>query len=91
MGQLSAAISKQILKEKGSVKLGIRDIFYTQVVHGNIDFAQTEATFRNARDSRQVSATFTYRFGKPIKGSQPHRKAGGADNEKERVKAGGNN
>ncbi len=91
MGQLSAAIAKQLLKEKASLKLGIRDILYTQQVRGNIDFQQTEATFHNSRDSRQVSMTFTYRFGKPIKGSQSHRKAGGADNEQNRVKVGGNN
>jgi iron complex outermembrane receptor protein len=91
MGQLSAAVAKQLLKEKASLKLGIRDILYTQQVKGNIDFQQTEATFHNSRDSRQVSLTFTYRFGKPIKGSQPNRKAGGADNEQNRVKVGGNN
>jgi iron complex outermembrane recepter protein len=90
MGQMSAAVSKQIFKEKGSLKLGIRDILYTQQVYGNINFQQTEATFHNSRDSRQVSFTFTYRFGKPIKGSQPRKTNGGAD-EQNRVKVGGNN
>ena len=91
MGQASAAVSKQILKEKGSLKLGIRDMFYTGAVKGTIDFQQTQATFHNTRDSRQVSLTFTYRFGKPIKGPQPRRNAGGANDEQNRVKTGGNN
>jgi hypothetical protein len=91
LGQASAAIAKQVLKEKGSLKLGIRDIFYTQQVKGYINFQQTEATFHNSRDSRQVSLTFTYRFGKPIKGTQNNRHSGGADEEANRVKAGGNN
>ena len=90
MGQMSAAVSKQIFKEKGSLKLGVRDILYTQQVYGTINFQQTEATFHNARDSRQVSFTFTYRFGKPIKGTQQRKSNGGAD-EQNRVKVGGNN
>jgi iron complex outermembrane recepter protein len=90
-GQMSAAVSKQILKEKGSLKLGIRDAFRTQIIKGTIDFQQTDASFKNSRDSRQVSLTFTYRFGKPIKGVQPHRNTGGANDESNRVKTGGNN
>lgn len=91
MGAASAAISKQLFKEKANVKLGIRDMFYTQQAKGHINFQQTEATFHNSRDSRQVSLTFTYRFGKPIKGPQPRRNAGGANDESNRVKSGGNN
>ncbi len=90
-GQMSAALSKQILKEKGSLKLGVRDMLHTQIIKGTIDFQQTDATFKNSRDSRQVSLTFTYRFGKPIKGSQPRRNTGGANDESNRVKTGGNN
>jgi hypothetical protein len=57
---------------------------------GSIDFQQTEATFRNRRDSRQVSLTFTYRFGKPIKGNSGRRHNSGASDEENRVKTGGN-
>ncbi len=91
VGQTSAAIVKQLFKEKGSLKLGVRDIFYTQQFRGAINFQETQATFHNSRDSRQVSLTFTYRFGRPIKGPQNNRHSGGADEEANRVKAGGNN
>jgi hypothetical protein len=91
VGQTSAAIVKQLFNEKGSLKLGVRDIFYTQQFRGAINFQETQATFHNSRDSRQVSLTFTYRFGKPIKGPQNNRHSGGADEEANRVKAGGNN
>ena len=91
MGQTSTAIAKQILKEKGTLKLGLRDIFYTQQVKGTIDFQQTEATFHNSRDSRQLSLTFTYRFGQAIKGAQNNHHSGGADDESSRLKKGGNN
>jgi iron complex outermembrane receptor protein len=90
MGQASTAVSKQLLKDKASLKLGIRDIFYTAGVKGYINFQQTQATFHNTRDSRQLSLTFTYRFGKPFKAAQP-RRTGGAGDEQNRVKVGGNN
>jgi iron complex outermembrane receptor protein len=91
MGQTSAAIAKQIMKEKASLKMGLRDIFYTQQAKGTIDFQETEATFHNTRDSRQLSLTFTYRFGKTVQGSQNSRHSGGADDESNRLKKGGNN
>ena len=90
LGQVSGAITKQLFAGKANLKLGVRDIFYTNQVSGYINFQETEATFHNARDSRQLSISFTYRFGKPIKGAQPRRQAGGASDESNRVKAGGN-
>jgi hypothetical protein len=91
LGQTSAAIAKQIMKEKASLKLGLRDIFYTQQVKGAIDFQQTQASFHNTRDSRQLSLTFTYRFGKAVQGAQSNRHSGGADDESNRLKKSGNN
>jgi iron complex outermembrane receptor protein len=91
MGQTTVAIAKQIMKEKASLKLGLRDIFYTQRVRGTIDFQQTQATFQNTRDSRQLSLTFNDRFGQAIKGARNNRHSGGADDESNRLKKGGNN
>jgi hypothetical protein len=91
MGQMSSAIARQIMKEKASLKLGLRDMFYTQQAKGTIDFQQTQASFHNSRDSRQLSLTFTYRFGKAIKGAQNNHHSGGADDESSRLKKGGNN
>jgi len=90
MGQTSTAVAKQIWNGKASVKLGLRDIFYTQQAKGTIDFQQTQASFHNSRDSRQLSLSFTYRFGKAIKGPAS-RHQGGADDESSRLKKGGNN
>jgi len=90
MGQASAAIAKQLFKEKATLKVGIRDMFYTQKVKGYINFQETQATFLNTRDSRQVSITFTYRFGKSFSAAQSARRSSGASDESERVKVGGN-
>jgi iron complex outermembrane receptor protein len=90
MGQASTTVSKKVFSDKGSVKLGIRDIFYTQQVKGYINFQQTEATFHNSRDSRVVTLSFNYRFGKPLKSTAGKRNSGAGD-EQNRVKAGGGN
>jgi hypothetical protein len=88
MGQLAAGISKQVLKGQGSVKINVRDILYTQIPHGDINFKETEARFRNTRDTRVANITFTYRFGKPIKSTNGQRKKGGASDEQNRVNMG---
>lgn len=86
-GQLSAGVSKQILKNKGTLKFSIRDILYTQVMAGWTDFQQSREYFKLTRDSRVATLAFTWRFGKPIKGNS--RKTGSSSDEiKERV--GGN-
>jgi iron complex outermembrane recepter protein len=90
LGQASAGIAKQVMKGKGSIRLNIRDIFYTNGAKGTIIFQQTEANFRNTRDSRVAGISFSYRFGKPLNGPQNNRKKGGADDEQNRVKAGNN-
>jgi len=91
LGQASAAVSKKILKDKGSLKLAFRDFLYTNKAHGYLNFQQTEATFSNRHDSRQVALTFSYNFGKPLKGISPRRHNNGAGEEESRVKTGGNN
>ena len=88
MGQVSVGVGKQIMKGKGTVKFNVRDLFYTQVVHGNINFKATEATFVNSRDSRVANISFVYRFGKPIKGAQARKNIGGAGDEQKRVNVG---
>jgi iron complex outermembrane receptor protein len=91
LGQGTAAISKKIIHDKASLKLAVRDFLYTNHPHGYIDFQETDATFNNRRDSRQVAMTFTWNFGKPLKGvSGSTKRNSGAGEEQSRVKAGGN-
>lgn len=87
MGACNVGIGKQVLKNKGTLKLNVRDIFYTQVAKGQINFESTEATFQNYRDTRVVNVTFSYRFGKPMNGGNGQRKKGGANEEQNRVKS----
>ena len=87
MGQLNAGVQKQVLKNKGTLKLNVRDLLNTMKAFGNINFQSTEATFHQQRDSRVATISFAYRFGKPIKGTQK-RNTGGAGTEQNRVKGG---
>ena len=89
IGELNAGVQKQVLKNKGTLKLNISDILLTRHEVGNINFQQTEAYFNQHQDSRVANLTFIYRFGKPIKGPS-QRNSGGAGDEKSRVKQGGN-
>ena len=83
-GQVSAGVSKQVFKNKGTFRLTARDIFYTQAMQGWTDFQNTLEYFKLQRDTRVVTLSFTYRFGKAIK-SPARRSTGGAGTEIERV------
>jgi iron complex outermembrane recepter protein len=85
LGQMTAGVQKQILKNKGTLKFNVNDIFNTRNARGEINFQNTEARFRQYSDNRTATLSFTYRFGKPIKGLQK-RKTGGAGTEQNRVK-----
>lgn len=85
MGQANAGISKQVLKGKGSLKLNVTDIFYTNKQKGEIQLENAIAKFTQVRDSRYASLNFSYRFGKPYKTQQ--RRTGGAGDEQNRIKS----
>ncbi|MFT3827754.1 MAG: TonB-dependent receptor [Chitinophagaceae bacterium] len=83
--QMSAGVQKKVLKNKGSVKLNVRDIFYTRVVYGTINNLQNgQGKWRNQSDSRTVTLSFTYSFGKAA-GSRKKHDSGGAQSEQGRV------
>ncbi len=77
-GQLSAGLSKILWKNKATVKLAVRDVFYTQWMKGFTYFTNATEYFKLTRDTRVVNLSFTYRFGKSFKTS---RRSGGAAGE----------
>lgn len=85
-GEMGAGISKQVLKNKGTLRLTIRDIFYTQNYSGYSQFQNSDEPFEVKWDSRVVRLTFNWRFGKPMKAIK--RSSGGATEETERVGTG---
>ena len=88
MGQVNAGFSKQIMKNKASLRLNVRDIFAMGKFKGYSKYGNVDAQFVNVNDSRAVSMSFTYRFNKGKMNGAGQRKKGGADDETNRVKAG---
>jgi iron complex outermembrane receptor protein len=82
-GQLLAGVSRPVLKKKGTLKLTMRDIFYTQAMEGFTTFQSADEYFIVRRDSRMVSLVFTYRFGKAYKSAR--RNSSSASDEMQRV------
>jgi len=87
--RLDAGLQKEVLKNKGTLKLSIRDIFASQNFSGYVKYRDIDVYLKNQHDTRNTSLTFSYRFGKPLQNQQP-RKTGGASDEQNRVKTGGN-
>lgn len=85
-GELNAGVAKQILKKKGTLKLGVRDITYFQNYSGYSTFQNSYEPFTIKWDSRVVRLSFSWRFGQTMKAVS--RSEGGASDEINRV--GGN-
>ena len=88
IGQVNAGFSKQIMKNKGSLKMNVRDIFQGNKFRGYSRYGTVDAQFVNINDSRAVSVAFTYRFNKGKLKANAGRKEGSASDEQGRVKAG---
>ncbi|HMU10867.1 MAG TPA: TonB-dependent receptor [Ferruginibacter sp.] len=86
--QVNAGVSKQVLKNKGSIRLNIRDIFAGGVFKGYSKYSNVDAEFKNVNDSRAVSISFTYRFNKGKLKAGSSKRNGGAGDEQNRVKSG---
>ena len=78
-GSLSLGVSKNILQNKGTVKLAGRDLFYTQRMKGITDFQQANEHFSLNRDTRLLALSFTFRFGKGLKLFKPSPGAAGEE------------
>jgi iron complex outermembrane receptor protein len=85
---MNAGVSKQVLKKKGTIRLSVRDMFYSQKVSGHVLYSDIDVNLANVRDTRQVSLGFTYRFGKTNIAQARQRKSGSSD-EQNRVGGGG--
>ena len=89
MENLSFAVAKQVLKDKGTLKLNLRDPFYIMHFSGYSKFSNINFNVLSHWDNRRIGLTFTYRFGK-TSNAAPQRKRGGSSEEQNRVGAGGN-
>ncbi len=86
-GMMSLGVSKQVMKNKGTIRLNVRDVLKTQYFRGESKYSNVDAAFQEHNDSRVVNIGFTYRFSKG-KINQRKRSNGSANDEQSRVGAG---
>jgi len=80
---LSAGIQMKIMNGKGSLKLNVSDIFWTELTNAVTTFSDFNQTIFVRRDTRAVGLAFTYHFGGNSQSSL--RSKGGAEDEKKRA------
>lgn len=89
MGAVSFGIQKKMMNDKASIKLNINDIFWTQHFNGTFLFNDINVQLRNKWESRVIRINFSYRFGNSKIAGARQRNTG-LEDEKNRVKSGGN-
>lgn len=83
--QMSIGGQKNILKNKATIRLNIRDPFAWQEYRGVTEYGNIYAKIHSKFDVRQVTATFTYRFGKNIQQQPARRRNNATQDEQNRV------
>jgi outer membrane receptor protein involved in Fe transport len=89
MGMFSLGGSKTVLKNKGTVKVNVRDPLYLMHFHGTTELDGFVADIKSKWDNRRLIFTFVYRFGKMNGQQQQQHKRTGAEDEQNRVNTGG--
>lgn len=84
---LAAGIQKQVLKNKGTIRFNISDIFWTNLPKATITYNNYVENWHAYRDTRVANINFTYRFGKNTVAAARKRSTA---SEEERRRAGGN-
>lgn len=84
MGMFSLGGGKQILKNKATIRLNLRDPFYLLSFRGYTDLNKSLTNIRSYWDNRRAIISFTYRFGKTTDQSQ-RKRGSAADDEKNRI------
>jgi len=90
MGMFSFGASKQVLKNKGTVRMSVRDPFLLQKFRGYTRFSNIDATIHNTWDNRAVSLALIYRFGKNQNNIPVRKRTSASQEEQNRVGQGGN-
>ena len=81
---LNLAVQKTVMKGKGTWRLNIRDPFHWQQFKGRTVYSDIDVQIHNKWDNRNITATFSYRFGKTSV-AQARRRTTGATEEQNRA------
>ena len=82
MGMVNVGLQKNILNKKGTIRLNVNDIFWTNRFNGRALYKDIDFAVKSEWPSRQFRITFTYSFGNQnVKGAR-QRKTGSDDLQK---------
>lgn len=85
-GMVNVGLQKSMWEKKGTLRLNVSDIFWTNKFRGISEFQDISLRVNSTWPSRQVRLTFTYRFGNQnVKGARQRNT--GADDLQQRVQA----
>jgi hypothetical protein len=83
--QISIGAQKQVMKGKGTIRMNIRDPFAWQKFQGVSKYGLIDGSFLARPDIRQITTSFTWRFGKNGQQAQPRRRSSSSQDEQNRV------
>ena len=84
MWDMTAGVSKQLLNNRGNLKVSVSDIFFKNGWRGESNFGELRMTGGGTWESRQIRLNFSYSFGNnQVKGAR--RRATGMEEESRRV------
>jgi len=84
---LNAGVQKHLLDKKATVRLNMQDVFWKGYPRATSTYTGYQEDFIAIRDTRQLTVSFTYRFGNRT--NPPARqRSGGAEEEKRRAATG---
>lgn len=80
-------IQKQVLKGNGTVRANLRDPFHWQKYRGETKYSDIDMRIQNRWDNRNLTITFSYRFGKNSV-AQARRRSSATNEEQNRAGSG---
>ncbi|OQP60276.1 TonB-dependent receptor domain-containing protein [Niastella populi] len=86
---MNLGVQKAIIKGKGTLRLNVRDPFHWQQFRGRTLYSDIDVSIFNRWDNRNITATFSYRFGKSSV-AQARKRNTGATEEQNRAGGGQN-
>jgi hypothetical protein len=87
MWKMDLGIQKKVLKDQGSIKLSLNDVFNSMKWGGVVNFGGLYMKLDNKWESQQLKLAFNYRFGNKNVKNARERKTG-LEDEQNRIKGG---
>lgn len=86
-GHVSIGVQRKLWEGKGTLKVNVNDVFYTQKISATVQFSGYEEHFTVMRDTRVATLSFTWKFGQgSVQGVK--KRQGGAEDIKQRASTG---